>query len=66
MTFPKYMYRTHPVLGVEQETLVATAAAARELSSDWSERKKRATIGPKPKNKTVASIKVVNAPDTNR
>ena len=37
MTYPKWMYRKHPELGVFQSTLVASAEAAAGLEPNWSE-----------------------------
>ena len=37
MNYPKWMYRTHPALGVFQQTRVASAEAETELEAGWSD-----------------------------
>ena len=37
MSYPKWLYRKHPELGIFQATLVASDKAATELSPDWTD-----------------------------
>ena len=37
MSFPKWKYRKHPVIGAFQATLVADAEAEATLDPDWSD-----------------------------